>query len=507
MAEKHKYSEAELQAGIFLIFCLALFVAMLIVYGKVSRFWRDRQQVKVVFSSVESLRPDAAVRYNGVEVGRVRSMRIIHMDRKNLDRLLPLNRSHLQGLPVPKDKLRALRLAPDKEFDRMCREAIQGETMIELTLEVLQEGDYRRYRVDDSVLVGTTVMGDAAVEIIAGSGRPLGYEEDVLLVGQSKDFFSSLSRSMDQVKEVLSTVTDIVGVEERQSFVRSANRMDGVMETMRGLGKNVSKRMAGTSKKFGVVEKAGTATMDSFGSFFENIQPDTNRLHGSIKDIRSVLGKRFGDVMSEVDGAEKEMKEAFGRINTDVREARKASVPHFDQMKSDVLALIDRFSSASSRTTRMYRTMAMAGEQSLPEMSRMMQAIENSSRNLASMRYIRERTGEIIGKRDRGEHNINTAVDTYDRLIRISRWPRDTLNQLDELRPWVASTDELLPPVKVGDIDRIRAKIAKLETGFDHATSVVSRVMTVPYGGEEEEGALLPPFRRKGSGWSVREGQ
>ena len=70
------YSSAEVKAGVFLTLCMAVFVAMLFIYGKVARVWRGRQEISVVFTSVTSLRRDAPVRYNGVEVGRVKDTSI-----------------------------------------------------------------------------------------------------------------------------------------------------------------------------------------------------------------------------------------------------------------------------------------------------------------------------------------------------------------------------------------------------------------------------------------------
>ena len=43
VAKSPGYSSAEVKAGLFLTFCLALFVAMLFVYGKAARLWRGRR--------------------------------------------------------------------------------------------------------------------------------------------------------------------------------------------------------------------------------------------------------------------------------------------------------------------------------------------------------------------------------------------------------------------------------------------------------------------------------
>ena len=52
MSEESGYSNAEVKAGVFLAFCLALFVAMLFIYGKVARVMRGRQEIPVDRKSV-----------------------------------------------------------------------------------------------------------------------------------------------------------------------------------------------------------------------------------------------------------------------------------------------------------------------------------------------------------------------------------------------------------------------------------------------------------------------
>ncbi|MCW8131282.1 MAG: MCE family protein, partial [Planctomycetota bacterium] len=121
---RREFSNVEVKAGVFLAFCLALFVGMLLLYGKIPRLWRVRQEVRAVFSSVASLKPDAAVLYNGVEVGRVKSMRILHLDKETADKLAPMTKRDLDFLPLGEGQRKKLRLAPDYEFDPKVREAL-----------------------------------------------------------------------------------------------------------------------------------------------------------------------------------------------------------------------------------------------------------------------------------------------------------------------------------------------------------------------------------------------
>src|SRR5258706_10884747 len=72
MAERKplsRFSNAEIKAGVFLTFCMALFIAMLFVLGKFGRVWRGRQEIHVAFARVNAIRPESPVKYNGLEVG------------------------------------------------------------------------------------------------------------------------------------------------------------------------------------------------------------------------------------------------------------------------------------------------------------------------------------------------------------------------------------------------------------------------------------------------------
>src|SRR5207237_7469767 len=109
MATSTGYSNAEVKAGVFLTFCLAMFVAMLFSYGKVASLWRGRQEISVVFTSVTALRPDAPVRYNGVEVGRVREIKILHLDENNVKLLPLLSIRDLDNLPLTDKEQKTLR--------------------------------------------------------------------------------------------------------------------------------------------------------------------------------------------------------------------------------------------------------------------------------------------------------------------------------------------------------------------------------------------------------------
>ncbi len=504
MVLRRRNTEAMWKAGLFMLFCLGLFVGMLLVYGKVSNVWRGRQEIHVLLAQVSGLNMEAPVTYNGIDVGRVKSLKVLNIDPKTLKRMPALTIDSLEGLPFDDATHKALRRVPETEFDAQCREALLGKTMIELTLEVIQEGDFGRYKVEDTVHVKTSVMGNASVEIVAGSGRPIELGEDVLLLGYSGDFLSGVSRSMEQVGEVLTSVTDVVGADERRSFTRATGRMDGIMEGANKLADTARKRMTGSRKKFDEIEEAGADQMGSFGTVFQDLKPDSHFLSQSVEDLRADLAKKFGDLLDNVNTLEREVKDSYKPIKKDVDEAFNAAEPHVDEIKTQLMDLFSRSSGVKGKVDRMYHTSARAMEQSMPELDRTTAALGRSFINLLPLRYIRERIGEIVGKKDLGENEFYTARDTYHRLKRIGRWPRDVHAELGATKEWLRRGNLMFSPVKPEDIERIQAKIKKLELTFQFAESVVEQSMLIPFTGTAEAGQL-PPFPRKRAGVGAEE--
>jgi hypothetical protein len=200
-----------MKVGLFLTFCLGLFVSLLFVYGNVTREWRGRRELHVVFNTVSGLRPEARVLYNGLEVGRVIKMDLVEMD-EPLAALLPqLDDFTLEELPFTDAEREELRGIAPVELDRSIRKKLLGHGVVLLTLEVLAEGDVKRYRENDHVRIVSTLMGESAVQIISGDGAPITPENPRLLIGSSGDMYGALAKSMNQMKDILNSLSEMLG--------------------------------------------------------------------------------------------------------------------------------------------------------------------------------------------------------------------------------------------------------------------------------------------------------
>lgn len=502
-AKSASYSGVEVKAGLFLAFCAALFVGMLLLYGKVGRMWRERQDLHVMFSSIEALGPDAPVRLNGVDVGRVKTRTIVHLDDKTMEHMRKLTPSDLDFLPLDDEVRRKLRLVPDAEFDAACRTSLQGKTMILLVLEVLQEGNWRRYRVDDTVFLRPSLMGNVHVDLVSGNGPPVDPTAPTLMLGHSGGFFSNLARSVDQVKDVLSTVTDVVGADERRSFMRAAGRFDPILDGMDKASSLVETRGKATSAKLGGIDKSAGGGMDSLGRLFEVAAPDSRRLGESMKLAQEDLGKRFGDLMKEIDSTEEGMKEKSRAIRADVQEAIDASTPHIEGMKENFRILASTIGGVSRKIGNITATFGQLIEQSRPEFERVKTGLKNGGTNLAGLRYVRERIDQILSNRDVGEHDYYTAMEIWDRMQRTARWPRDCGDTLGMIRELLAgqTAGGDVPLVAPTDVERIEKKLYPLALKMGNAAQTIGEAILPPFTGKANgDDRTPPPFKRKRAG-------
>jgi len=497
MGQRRFYSEVEVKAGLFLAFCLALFVGMIFIFAKVSRFWRGTQEIQVIFTSVAGLHPDAPVRLNGVELGRVKSMRVVYLDHAVMQLLTPLVKRQLDFLPLTEAQRRQLRLVSEEEFDAKCREALLDKTVIQLTLEMLVEGQIRRYRADDVVSIATTMMGESSIEMVSGSGTPLEPGTAITLVGESGDFFGALARSMEGVKEVLSEFTGIVTAEDQKAFKRGTGRLENIFTGLHGIAKVAQDRQEVTVHKVQALEKPGKDSLDALGNLFDKLSKDSQRVFANMEESKKLLNSRFEALSTVASKANEETRAQAKEIMADVKGAVDAGTPYFLDMQTNFSALSQRLEGLSVRSDRMLATAGRVMEQSEPEFERIASGLNNGVKNLSSLKYIMERADQIIGNKDLGEHEYYTALETYRDLRRAVRGPRETLSEIDYLREQARALDskELSQTLKEM-LERIRARLVKFNDSLEPALDKAAEAMVPPFVGQGE-GGLVAPFPRK----------
>ncbi|MCZ7645115.1 MAG: hypothetical protein M5U26_07495 [Planctomycetota bacterium] len=354
---RDRFTNAELKAGVFLTFCIGLLVAMLFVYGKVSRNWRGRQMVSAVFTSIANLGPEAQVLYNGLEVGKVRRVELVEIDEEALLSFPVMGEQHLVNLPLTDDERSELRGYGRDAIDVEIRRKILGRTMVRLALEVLAEGDAKRYRTDDLVRVTATIMGESAVEIISGTGAPLPEDQQQVLIGQSGDMYSDLAKSMDQVKNILTSVSEMVGGGADSPMAQKVRNFDGFTQRLDVLSDKLSHNLPEVWDSLdGQLEQVRVKFDQTRGSI-ANIRPELEKkLEGANAGIAD-LRKNVADVT--VKGHEK-IKELHGGALEDLKKAAELTREYKGRipvMVKDTRSFLERI---SGRVENIERTMTRA---------------------------------------------------------------------------------------------------------------------------------------------------
>jgi len=296
-----RITHAEIKAGVFLTFCLALFVTMLFVLGKFGRAWRDKQVIHLVFTEVNALRPDAPVHYNGMEVGHVKQIRILRLNAGILEKLPTFTRKDLRSLPLTDIEREKLKEKTDAEIDGAARELLGDRSMVLLTLDLFAESETQRYRLDDDYRITGSIMGDSSVEINSGAGPVVPMNYDSYLLGTGGDMYTDLGKSIEQVKDILESMAEMVGGD--------SNR------------KTIQEQLAAFEDFTCNMESASDSMLAKLPGLWDDIDGRFKRAGETMADVETKIEKLRPELIENLASAEKSIAELRQRTATSVTDA------------------------------------------------------------------------------------------------------------------------------------------------------------------------------------------
>jgi ABC-type transporter Mla subunit MlaD len=502
------YSSAEVKAGLFLTFCLALFVSMLFFYGKASRMWRGREELKVVFTSVTSLRPDAPVRFNGVEVGRVKNIEIRRLDAEYLKKLPEVTQNDLDNLPLTPQQRDALQRLPRpaadtdeaarqewaKKFNETVMKDITDRTMIELTLEVLSPKDkgtgeqaMRRYRADDQVRIVTTLLGDTSVEISSGSS-PNPPVPDQVVLGLSGDFFTNLGKSIEQVKEILTNVSDVVGAQERESVRKALRRFDSITAKIENIVQLADKRLPATWDKVDGLADSAQKDLGQVTESITSLRPQIVRTletaEGAVKDLQG----RLGGLADEAKTAVVDVKGQVRPILDDMQYITAHSKEDFPLLIKNAKDLAERLRMSADKLDGVLSTSDRLLRESYPDLRRLILALRMGGENLSEATDMIKRKPWML---------MNASKDQAFDQAQVSAQKLETATtRIRELSTELAAVRRNLPA------QPNRAQLERLDFLLQEL-NILSGVLQ--NAGDATRKQVLPPFERKKGGFQASE--
>ena len=115
MPDDSRYTANDIKIGLLVTISIVLLTALIAVTTDVGKYFRQKKTVNVLFKNVVGLQANSPVNYSGVEVGRVKSVSVVTLDRQIVSRLPAIPPEVIYELPISDrdvlEKLRAVREA------------------------------------------------------------------------------------------------------------------------------------------------------------------------------------------------------------------------------------------------------------------------------------------------------------------------------------------------------------------------------------------------------------
>ncbi len=385
-----KYTKAEAIVGAMIAFCAGLFLLMLLLYGNISRFWRGRKEITVVFTQVTALRPDSPVRLNGYEVGRVKTIQILRLEPFEIARIKPaVKPNNLRSLPLTSEELQQIRTLPEEKRVEEALKRIENRTMIRLTLEVLEEDDPERYRVDDIVEIKTTLMGDVSVEISSGFGKPLTGRE--VLLGRPGDLLGNLAQGVEDVRDLLAELRDVIGPHEK-NLIRET--IANIRETSLDI-KRVSTEMLALLKdarvRLNELSGQAQADLETVGREVSGVGAKARETLGEVDKTLASLRRDVSRGIGEAEMAVREYRELAEAANRDVVQELGAIVRENRRDLRETMSGLSKLQAdlreSSGHLTDTISTLRSLLNENRPDVNRMLSNLRRASENLEEATY------------------------------------------------------------------------------------------------------------------------
>ena len=491
-----RYSKTEILLGTAFSLAFAALIFFGMKHVRIQRFWKRRQEIMVVFSDVANLSTDAPVRYNGLEIGRVKSMQPIHLDERLIEeRFRALKYRDLNNLPIRGDDIkRKIRMLPEAEFDKACRKLLENATMVKLDLEVLAENDPIRYRLDDEIRIVSTVFGDSVVEIISGHGDANQVEHKQFVLGNAGDFFSNILKSMGEMKEIIGGIREVFGDEERANIDKFKQRFQPLNDNVTAVVNTIFERKPVTFERFGQLVQNAQERLGQTGNVLQSLQPSAQEVTDSAQAALKEVKLKAQLAQNEFTDAMRETKKDYQETDDAVRPLMQQLRQGLNEVKTDVYEVRNRVEKIPLRWDAILDPAGSIFTQSEEDIERFGQALKKILYNLKIAGYVaKENKDLMLGNRDVGENAAQSAIDIQRRLNGISR--RMTRAPADAVSAARALESDLLADPVIANAEAAAKKLEEVRRPIDELR-------------DQTDGYFLQPWReRKRAAWNGGSGR
>lgn len=282
-------TKTELLVGLFLLVGLLMLGTVVLQFGNVREWFRDKYSITVTFADASGIRSGSVVTLGGARVGVVESRPALNAD--------------LTGVEVPVSLFRGVEV-PEESIFRVSNIGLMGDAFIEI-IPPLE-------RTDRFIQPGAELTGDSGsgLEALTGTVRDVG-SMATLVMEDIRGSVEQLTASLGKINEGLLTKENVEHVSKALASLESAlGRFD---EELLG-----DENLTAVNEMLSDVRDAAKV----LGEAIEGLGPALESLGGTLEELPEAMAdareaiRSFGNAAATIEDTAKSVQQAGRELAT-----------------------------------------------------------------------------------------------------------------------------------------------------------------------------------------------
>lgn len=328
-----RFEHAKLKCAVFLAFSLALFTGMYFLWGKLDREWRGVIEIDVLFSQVTKIHTLAPVLYNGMEMGRVKAVKVVHATPELLKKLPKFTNRDLAYLPLSDTERGEITHKNPNDPDAPARKFIENRPMIMATLTLLIEQDEHRLRSDDRYFASSGYLGESSIEIVTGNAELIPPRSGLVFLGAKLDLMTDIGKMLEDFSGWTGElVKALAGRENEEKIHGQIRNIDDITKTIESKTKELMKDMI---EAWNSIDAHGADADKRLAELMDSILREDKdnlglkpRVEAAVKDTSAKIASMHASLGKSTSDADAWLADYRKQIVSQVREFRKIAADY-----------------------------------------------------------------------------------------------------------------------------------------------------------------------------------
>jgi phospholipid/cholesterol/gamma-HCH transport system substrate-binding protein len=372
VAKKHNFTATEVRAGLLAVVSAAAIIGYIVVIGEIN-LTPDPVDFEVWFEDTKGLNEGADVRYGGKIVGRVKTIEIEEIPRRQIDRVA--------GVPpaTPPAPGEEAETAADEGLDQ--RIASGDDILPRIVVSVALNDEININGATSAFITNTTLTSDKHLEIttVWSETDPLTIDETTVVPVDEGDLFGKVNSLLDTVAQEITGLGDLLGVD-------SSAKVTSVADLLTTLNR--------------AMEQTETLIV-STNDLVDSNRDEIERIIANVLEIEASANA----VLQEVHGTVQDARP----LVTDSLERVPGLLDQFAEVATTLDELLGQVEPILANTESVTGNLNSTLEETSPELNELVLDIRMTVQNLNDLiLMLRENPSSIIRGRPQGRRSAET---------------------------------------------------------------------------------------------------